>query len=94
MKSIGDKLIVEYVVAENKSSGGIVLAGNAMVNPHQTVKALVLSVGDNVDGVVEGDTVVVQKHSVIVIDEVKLDNHDTKTTGSVKISSVLAVVEK
>ena len=94
MKSIGDKIIVEYTIYENKSSGGIVLTGNAMSNPHQTVEAKVLSIGDNVHDVVEGDIVLVQKHSVTLIEETKLENFDTKTIGSVRVVNVLAIVEK
>lgn len=94
MKALASNIIVEYIISENKSSGGIVLTGNAMSNPHQTVEAVVKSVGKDVLGIEVGDTVLLQKHSITQIEETKLENFDTKYVGVVKFASVLAIVEK
>lgn len=91
LKPIGDKLVIEMVEVEEKTSSGIVLPTSAKEAPSV---AKVLAVGDEIlkdedkkDLIKVGDKIIFSKYAGT---EVKLDK---KEYIVVKIADVLAVVE-
>ena len=88
-KALSGNVIVKHIVGDRKSSGGIILAGNAMSTPHDVVKVEVLSVYEGNDQELRiGDSVLVPKHSLT-----KLATKDTVDFCSVKLSQLIAVVQ-
>ena len=92
LKPIGDKLVIEMVEMEEKTSSGIVLPTSAKEAPSV---AKVLAIGDEVlkdeskkDLVKVGDKIIFSKYAGT---EVKLEK---KEYIIVKIADVLAVVEE
>lgn len=91
LKPIGDKLVIEMVEVEEKTSSGIVLPDSAKEAPSV---AKVLAIGDEIlkdedkkDLIKVGDKIIFSKYAGT---EVKLDK---KEYIVVKIADVLAVVE-
>ena len=91
LKPIGDKLVIEMVEVEEKTSSGIVLTNSAKEAPRV---AKVLAIGDELlkdadkkDLIKVGDKIIFSKYAGT---EVKLDK---KEYIVVKIADVLAVVE-
>ena len=86
LKPIGDKLVIEMVEVEEKTSSGIVLPTSAKEAPSV---AKVLAIGDEIlkDLIKVGDKIIFSKYAGT---EVKLDK---KEYIVVKIADVLAVVE-
>lgn len=91
LKPIGDKLVIEMVAVEEKTSSGIVLPTSAKEAPSV---AKVLAIGDEIlndeekkDLVKIGDKIIFSKYAGT---EVKLDKREYII---VKIADVLAVVE-
>lgn len=91
LKPIGDKLVIEMIEVEEKTSSGIVLPTSAKEAPSI---ARVLAIGDEVlkdeekkDLVKVGDKIIFSKYAGT---EVKLDK---KEYIIIKIADVLAVVE-
>lgn len=91
LKPIGDKLVIEMVEVEEKTSSGIVLPISAKEAPSV---AKVLAIGDEIlkdedkkDLIKVGDKIIFSKYAGT---EVKLDK---KEYIVVKIADVLAVVE-
>lgn len=91
LKPIGDKLVIEMVEVEEKTSSGIVLPNSAKEAPSV---AKVLAIGDEIlkdedkkDLIKVGDKIIFSKYAGT---EVKLDK---KEYIVVKIADVLAVVE-
>lgn len=91
LKPIGDKLVIEMVEVEEKTSSGIVLPTSAKEAPSV---AKVLVIGDEIlkdedkkDLIKVGDKIIFSKYAGT---EVKLDK---KEYIVVKIADVLAVVE-
>ena len=92
LKPIGDKLVIEMVEVEEKTSSGIVLPNSAKEAPSV---AKVLAIGDEIlkdedkkDLIKVGDKIIFSKYAGT---EVKLDK---KEYIVVKIADVLAVVEE
>lgn len=91
LKPIGDKLVIEMVEVEEKTSSGIVLPTSAK---EASSVAKVLAIGDEIlkdedkkDLIKVGDKIIFSKYAGT---EVKLDK---KEYIVVKIADVLAVVE-
>lgn len=87
MKAVSDNVIIQYTKDERKTSGGIVLTGAAMSTPNDTIHATVLSVGSKVVNIGIGNSVVVEKFSVV-----ELNTVDGVVTATVKGNSILAIV--
>ena len=91
-KALSGNVIVKHIVEDRKSSGGIILAGNAMSTPHDVVKVEVLSVHeDNDQELLIGDSVLVPKHSLTKLATEDVDGQ-TVDFCSVKFSQLIAVV--
>ena len=84
LKPIGDKLVIEMVEVEEKTSSGIVLPTSAKEAPSV---AKILKDEDKKDLIKVGDKIIFSKYAGT---EVKLDK---KEYIVVKIADVLAVVE-
>ena len=91
-KALSGNVIVKYVVEDRKSSGGIILAGNAISTPHDVIKVELLSVYEDNDQELRiGDTVLVPKHSLTKLATEDVDGQ-TVDFCSVKLSQLIAVV--
>ena len=86
LKPIGDKLVIEMVEVEEKTSSGIVLPTSAKEAP-SVAKVLAIGDEDKKDLIKVGDKIIFSKYAGT---EVKLDK---KEYIVVKIADVLAVVE-
>jgi len=60
LKPLGDRLLVEYSAAEEKTAGGIYIPDSAKEKPQEGV---VLAVGKDVEEVKAGDRVIFGKYS-------------------------------
>lgn len=62
-KAIGNKIIIKHKDDSiRKSTGGIILSGNAMSTPSDVVVGKVSSIGSDVFDIAVGDEVFVKKH--------------------------------
>ena len=59
-KPLGDRLLVESVEESNTTASGIIIPDNAKEKPNH---AKVIAIGDKVDNIVVGDTIVYTKYS-------------------------------
>lgn len=91
LKPIGDRIVIEKLEAENKTTSGIILPQSAQVAPqYAKVVAIsedILNDEDKKDQLHEGDKVIYSKYAGT---EVKLDS---KEYIIVKYEDVLAVVK-
>ena len=92
LKPLGDRVVLQFVEAEETSKGGIILAASAQEKP-QIAKVIAVGPGGVVDGkeikmeLSVGDKVILSKYAGT---EVKL-GADTYTVA--KQSDILAIVE-
>ncbi|MBR1811322.1 MAG: co-chaperone GroES [Clostridia bacterium] len=92
LKPLGDRVVLKFVEAEEKTKGGIILASTAKEKP-QVAEVLAVGPGEVVDGqrvpmdVKVGDKVILGKYAGT---EVKLDSEEYTVA---KQSDILAIVE-
>lgn len=92
LKPLGDRVVLKFCEAEEKTSGGIILTASAQEKP-QTAEILAVGPGGVVDGkevkmeVKVGDKVILNKYSGT---EVKLDGEKLII---VRQSDILAIVD-
>ena len=92
LKPLGDRVVVKFVEAEEKTKGGIILAAAAKEKP-QVAEIIAIGPGEVVDGkrvpmdVSVGDKVILSKYAGT---EVKLDSEEYTV---VKQGDILAIVE-
>ena len=92
LKPLGDKVVVKFVAAEEKTQSGIILSSAAQEKP-QIAEIVAVGPGGNVDGkevvmtVKVGDKVITSKYSGT---EVKCDGVEYSI---VRQSDILAIVE-
>lgn len=92
LRPLGDRVVLKFCEAEEKTSGGIILAASAQEKP-QTAEILAVGPGGVVDGkevkmeVKVGDKVILSKYSGT---EVKLDGEKLVV---VRQSDILAIVD-
>ena len=90
LRPLGDRVVLKYQEAEEKTQSGIILPDSAKEKP-QT--AVVIAVGPGKDGdgkemmVKEGDRVIYSQYSGT---EIKLDKEEYKV---IRMSDILATVE-
>lgn len=92
LRPIGDRILVEVIEVENKTTGGIILSGQAQEKPTQG-KVLAAGKGKKVEGVyipmdvAEGDTVIFSKYAGTPV------KFEDKEYLILKEDDVLAIVE-
>lgn len=92
LKPLGDRVVLKFVEAEEKTKGGIILASAAKEKP-QVAEVIAVGPGEVVDGarvpmeVKTGDKVILGKYAGT---EVKLDSDEYVVA---KQSDILAIVE-
>ena len=92
LKPLGDRVVLKFLEAEEKTKGGIILASAAKEKP-QVAEVLAVGPGGNVDGkevemiVKVGDKVLTSKYAGT---EVKVDGEECTI---VRQSDILAIVE-
>lgn len=92
LKPLGDRVVLKFVEAEEKTKGGIILASAAKEKP-QIAEVIAVGAGEIVDGkkvpmeVKVGDKVILGKYAGT---EVKLDSEEYVVA---KQSDILAIVE-
>ncbi len=92
LKPLGDKIVLKFLEAEEKSKGGIILSSSAQEKP-QIAEVIAVGPGGIVDGkdvimeLDEGDKVILSKYSGT---EVKIDGEKYTICRQ---SDVLAIVE-
>ncbi len=92
LKPLGDKVVVKFVEAEEKTSGGIILSSGAKEKP-QVAEIISVGPGGVIDGkevkmeVKSGERVILSKYSGT---EVKLDEEEYTICRQ---SDILAIVE-
>ncbi len=93
LKPLGDKIVLKFLEAEEKSKGGIILSSSAQEKP-QIAEVIAVGPGGIVDGkdvimeLDEGDKVILSKYSGT---EVKIDGEKYTIC---RHSYVLAIVEE
>ena len=93
LKPLGDKIVLKFLEAEEKSKGGIILSSSAQEKP-QIAEVIAVGPGGIVDGkdvimeLDEGDKVILSKYSGT---EVKIDGEKYPICRQ---SDVLAIVEE
>ncbi len=93
LKPLGDKIVLKFLEAEEKSKGGIILSSSAQEKP-QIAEVIAVGPGGIVDGkdvimeLDEGDKVILSKYSGT---EVKIDGEKYTICRQ---SDVLAIVEE
>ena len=93
IKPLGDKVVIKRMEAEEKTSGGLIIASQAKEQP-QVAEVIAVGDGNSRDGkepvamkVKVGDKVIVSKYAGT---EVKIDGEDVII---VNMGDILAVVE-
>lgn len=92
LKPLGDKIVLKFLEAEEKTKGGIILSSSAQEKP-QIAEVIAVGPGGVVDGkdvimeLDEGDKVILSKYSGT---EVKIDGEKYTICRQ---SDVLAIVE-
>jgi co-chaperonin GroES (HSP10) len=62
MKAVNNYLIIEQIKDENKKIAGLILTEETDID-NRYIKAKVISIGNNVEGINEGDTIYYDKHA-------------------------------
>jgi len=81
IKPLADRLVVKIIEAENKTSGGIILAGEQKSN-----LAEVLEVGSDIAEISKGDTVIINTYGGLIT------KHEGQALIVLRQCDVLAVV--
>jgi chaperonin GroES len=84
IKPLHNKIVIEEVVHENTSASGIVLAGNANAD---IKRSCVLAIGDKVEDVKVGDTLIVDWQFA------SKSSYNNKTIFIIKETDVIAVIQ-
>ena len=85
IKPLHNKIVIEEIAHENKSSFGIVLAGNANAD---IKRSRVLAIGDKVEDVKVNDVLIVDWQFA------SKSSYDNKTIFIIKETDVIAVIEE
>ena len=84
MKSVNHYLIIDIIKDEPKKVGGLILTEETDVD-NRYLKAKVISIGNNVEGIEEGDVIYYDKHAGHGI------QHKDKFYGVIKQTDVVLI---